>query len=445
MRIARGMDEARSTVLHRTPLEAVELPSVVRDTIRRTFDADLGVAEVVDRILRDVREQGDAAVARYNQKIDGVTDDQAHSLEVTSTEIESAYEHLDAGLVRALREAAAQIRRFHERQMEHTLRDFREDGVGQQVRPLSRVGMYVPGRAAVYPSTVLMIAIPAMVAGVEELVMVTPVLPDGSVSPLKLVAAHIAGVSRVFRAGGVQGIAALVYGTDSIPRVDKICGPGNVFVTEAKKRVYGMVGLDGVFGPSETVVIADGGADANLVAADLLAGAEHDELATAILISTSDELVSKVLGELQSQVAGLGRQQVARVSMEARGGIAVVDDLDQALELANEFAPEHLCLHVDKPEQLVEKVLNAGAVFVGAESAESIGDFTAGPSHVMPTGGSARFASPLGVWDFLKATSIVALDGKALAKLGPPAAAIARAEGFEGHARAIERRLERRR
>jgi histidinol dehydrogenase len=216
-------------------------------------------------------------------------------------------------------------------------------------------------------------------------------------------------------------------------------------VTEAKKRVYGTVGLDGVFGPSETVVIADGGADAGMVAADLLAAAEHDELATAILISTSEELASTVLGELQSQMAGLGRQQVARASLEARGGVAVVDGLDQAVELANEYAPEHLCLHIDRPERLLDRVRNAGAVFVGAASAESIGDFTAGPSHVMPTGGSARFASPLGVQDFLKATSVIALDDKALAKLGPPAAAIARVEGFEGHARAIERRLERRR
>ncbi len=432
-------------MLRRTPPEEVELPAAVRETIRRTFGAELGVTEVVDRILRDVREQGDAAVARYNQEIDGVAGDHARSLEVTPTEIEDANEHLDDGLAGALREAADRIRRFHERQMEHALRGFQKDGVGQQVRPLSRVGMYVPGTAAVYPSTVLMIAIPARAAGVEELVMVTPALPDGSVSPLKLVAAHIAGVNRVFRAGGVQGIAALAYGTDSIPQVDKICGPGNVFVTEAKKRVYGTVGLDGVFGPSETVVIADGGADAGMVAADLLAAAEHDELATAILISTSEELASTVLGELQSQMAGLGRQQVARASLEARGGVAVVDDLDQAVGLANEYAPEHLCLHIDRPERLLDRVRNAGAVFVGAASAESIGDFTAGPSHVMPTGGSARFASPLGVQDFLKATSVVALDDKALAKQGPPAAAIARVEGFEGHARAIERRLERRR
>ena len=445
MRIAHGVEEARSSVLRRAPIEAAELPAAVREAIRRTFQAELGVGEVVDRILRDVRERGDAAVAQYNQKIDGVRGDGAHSLEVSAEETEAAFDSLDAALVRALREAADHVKRFHQRQMEHAARGFQKDGVGQQVRPLVRVGMYVPGTRTVYPSTVLMIAVPARVAGVRELVMVTPALPNAGVSPLKLVAAHIAGVDRVFRAGGVQGIAALAYGTESVPRVDKICGPGNIFVTEAKRRVYGEVGLDGVFGPSETVVIADNGADPELVAADLLAGAEQDELATAILISTSEGLASKAVGELQAQMDGLERKDVARASLEARGGIAVVERLEQALALANEFAPEHLCLHVERPGRLVERVRNAGAVFVGAESVESIGDFTAGPSHVMPTGGSARFASPLGVQDFLKATSVVALDRSAMEKLGPAAVTIARAEGFGGHARAVERRLGRRR
>ncbi len=445
MRIAHGVGEARSSVLRRDPVETAELPVAVREAIRRTFRAELDVGEVVDRILRDVRDRGDAAVVRYNEEIDGVHGERARSLEVSAEEMEAAFDCLDAGLVRALREAADQIRHFHQRQLEHAPRGFQKDGVGQQVRPLARVGMYVPGTRTVYPSTVLMIAVPARVAAVRELVMATPALPDASVSPLKLVAAHIAGVDRVFRAGGVQGIAALAYGTESVPRVDKICGPGNVFVTEAKKRVYGEVGLDGVFGPSETVVIADDGADPELVAADLLAGAEHDELATAILISTSEGLASKALGELQSQMDGLKRKDVARASLEARGGIAVVEGIEEALELANEFAPEHLCLHVERPGRLLERVRNAGAVFVGAESVESIGDFTAGPSHVMPTGGSARFASPLGVQDFLKTTSVVALDRKALERLGPAAAGIARAEGFGGHAQAVERRLGRRR
>jgi histidinol dehydrogenase len=440
MRIAHGAEEARRSILRRTPA-AAELPAVARETIQRIFGAELGVSEVVERIMREVRESGDAAVRRYNQEFDGVSGEPP--LEVAAAETKAAYDSVPKDLVEALSEAAVEIRRFHKKQMEHTLQSFRKDGVGQSVRPISRVGMYVPGTAAVYPSTVLMIAIPARAAGVEELIMATPALADGSVSPLKLVAAEISGVSRVFRAGGVQGIGALAYGTESVPAVDKICGPGNVFVTEAKRQLYGVVGLDGVFGPSETVVVADNSAEAVLVAADLLAGAEHDQLATAILICTSERLASAALAELQAQLDGVARAEVARAALEARGGIAVVPDLDEAIELANEFAPEHLCLHVRRAESYVDRVRAAGAVFAGADSVESIGDFTAGPSHVMPTGGSARFASPLGVQDFLKATSVIALDAKALAKLGPAAAAIARAEGFTGHARSIERRLRR--
>ncbi|MEX0800117.1 MAG: histidinol dehydrogenase [Dehalococcoidia bacterium] len=446
MRVVQGAEEARATVLRRSSLDAADLPAgrqglpaAARDTVRRVFGAELGLGDVVERILRDVREQGDAAVQRYNQEIDGVA---TPSLEVTRDEIEAAGEQVEPALVTALKDAARQIKRFHKRQLKHSQESFGEDEIGQLVRPLARVGMYVPGTTAVYPSTVLMTAIPARVAGVGELVMATPTLPDGAVSPLKLAAAAIAGVDRVFRAGGVQAIAALAYGTETIPAVDKVCGPGGAFVTEAKRRVYGVVGLDGIFGPSETLVIADEHADAELVAADLLAGAEHDELATAALVCTSPELAERVRAEVEAQIEGIDRAEVARASLEARGGIAVVDDLDQALEMANEFAPEHLCLHVRKPDRLLRKVRNAGAVFVGPASVESFGDYAAGPSHVMPTGGSARFASPLGVQDFLKSTSVVNVDSKRLRKLGPAAAAIARAEGFAGHALAIERRLE---
>jgi histidinol dehydrogenase len=440
VRVVRGAGEARTTVLRRAPIEEAELPPAVRETIRRTFGGELGVGEVVERIMADVREKGDAAVRRYNQEIDGVS---RSPLEVPAPDIEAAVGEIDTELAEALRLAAAEVRRFHERQLEHVQRSFQADGVGQQVRPLGRVGMYVPGTSAVYPSTVLMTAIPARVAGVGELVMATPALPDGGVSALKLAAAAIAGVDRVFVAGGAQAIAAMAYGTETVPRVDKICGPGNVFVTEAKRRVYGTVGLDGIFGPSETLVVADDSADPELVAADLLAGAEHDELATAALICTSGEFAESVAAELESQISEIDRREVARAALEARGGIAVVADLDEALELANEFGPEHLCLHVRDAEALLGRVRSAGAAFAGPDSVESVGDFTAGPSHVMPTGGSARFASPLGVQDFLKATSVVALDGAALRRLGPAAAAIARAEGFAGHARAIERRLER--
>ena len=440
MRIAHGVDEARNTVLRRAALEPSELPPSIRQEIRRVFGAELSVEAVVDRILADVWAEGDAALLRYNREIDGSPGN--IPLEVSATEMEAAYEKVEARVVEALRFAAKGIREFHRRQRQHSLRSFHEGGLGQVVRPLARVGIYVPGTVAVYPSTVLMAAIPAKVAGVREVIMATPPLADGAVSPLKLVAAHIAGVERVFRAGGVQAIAAMAHGTQSVPRVDKICGPGNVFVAAAKKRVYGLVGIDGIFGPSETVVVADGKADPFLVAADLLAAAEHDELATAILITTSEEVASVVLAQLQRLLDEIERPQRARAALEARGGIAVVDSLEEAIELADEFAPEHLCLQAKGAPGLAERVRNAGCVFLGSLSVESIGDYTAGPSHVMPTGGSARFASPLGVHDFLKVTSVVELDAKAVARLGPPAAAIARAEGFKGHARAIEGRLQ---
>jgi histidinol dehydrogenase len=304
------------------------------------------------------------------------------------------------------------------------------------------VGIYVPGTLAVYPSSVLMTAIPARVAGVHELYMATPAALNGSVSPLKLAAADIAGVDGVFRAGGAQGIAALAFGTESIPRVDKVCGPGNIFVTLAKKAVHGFVGIDGFFGPTETVVVADAHANPALCAADLLAQAEHDALASPILITDSEALAEAALAEVESQLATLERADIARAALEAHGLAVVVASLEEALALANEYAPEHLCLEVRDAARWVERVANAGSVFVGGLSAEAIGDYTAGPSHVMPTGGSARFASALGVHDFLKVTSIVSLDGEALAELGPPAAAIARAEGLTAHARAIERRLE---
>ncbi len=441
MRIVNGVAEARETVLRRLPLEARQLPASVQEDIRRVFGGELDAEAVVERILRDVREEGDAAVLRYNEDVDGVHGGPALSLEVSRQEIEAAYAGVDAPLVAALREAAERIRLFHERQLEHSLRSFNEDGIGQTVRPLQRVGLYVPGTRVALPSTVLMTAIPARVAGVAEIIMVTPALEDGSVASVKLVAADIAGVDRVFRAGGVQGVAAIAYGTETVPRVDKICGPGGIFVTLAKKRLYGEVGIDGLFGPSETLVVADADADPSLVAADLLAGAEHDELATAILITTSESLSRAVAERVEEQLEEMERLSVARASMEALGGVAVVGSLEEALALANEFAPEHLCLHVEGAERLLKDVRNAGCVFLGAAAVESIGDYTAGPSHVMPTGGAAAYASPLGVHDFLKVTSVVGLDAETARQVGPAAAAIARAEGLTGHARAIELRL----
>lgn len=446
MRIVRGAQEARSTLLRRSPLDDSELPPAAQEIIRRVFGAELGPAEVVDRILRDVRENGDTAVRRYNEEIDGMTSDAAKMpLEVSRDEIEQARSQVDQSLVEALTIAADRIRAFHEQQLSHSTRSFEDGAVGQVVRPLSRVGFYVPGTIAIYPSTVLMSVIPARVAGVQEIVMTTPGTTSGEVAPLKLVAADIAGVDRVFRAGGVQGIAAMAYGTETIPKVDKICGPGNIFVTLAKKRLLGEVGIDGIFGPSETVVIADEHADASLVVADLLAGAEHDELATAVLLTDSPQLAESVSRLIDADVGALERSNVAMASLEARGGAVIVDSVEEAIDLANEFAPEHLCLHLRDADAAMQRVRSAGCVFVGARSVESIGDYTAGPSHVMPTGGSAAYASPLGVQDFLKVMSVVRLDQDTVNTIGPAAAAIARAEGLTGHARAVEGRLPRER
>ncbi|HUF53972.1 MAG TPA: histidinol dehydrogenase [Dehalococcoidia bacterium] len=440
MRIVEGASEARETLLKRIALEEPELPPAVLETNRRVFGAELGAEEVVDRILRDVRTDGDAAVRRYNEDLDGVRAPDV-PLEVSADEIKQAYDEVEGPLVEALRFAADRIRAFHERQLAHATKSFMQDGLGQSVRPIRRVGLYVPGNVVIYPSTVLMTAVPARVAGVEELIVATPARADGSVAPLKLVAADIAGASRVFRAGGAQGIAAMAYGTDSIPAVDKICGPGNIFVTIAKKKLFGEVGIDGIFGPSETLVVADTSADPRLVAADMLAGAEHDELATAVLITDSAELADNVAEIVESEIGSLARAESARIAMDARGGAVVVASLDEAIELASEFAAEHVCLHVRDADRYIDRIRNGGCIFAGDFSVESIGDYTAGPSHVMPTGGSARFASPLGVNDFLKITSIVNINREAASDIGPAGAAIARAEGLTGHARSIESRM----
>ncbi|MQY55387.1 MAG: histidinol dehydrogenase, partial [Dehalococcoidia bacterium] len=320
-------------------------------------------------------------------------------------------------------------------------KEFMEGGLGQIVRPLERVGIYVPGGTACYPSTVLMTAIPARVAGVEEIILTTPPGEGGEVPKATLVAADIADVDRVFKVGGAQAIAALAYGTESIPRVDKVCGPGGLFVTLAKRMVYGAVDIDGLYGPTETVILADDSATPAHCAADLLAQAEHDLLATAILITTSSRLAQEVDREVARQLEGLERVQIAHRSLEERGHIIVVADMEQAIELINLYAPEHLSLMVRDASSYIEKIRNAGAIFIGENSPEVLGDYVAGPSHVMPTGGTARFSSPLGVSDFLKLTSIVSLSDGDLQKLGPAAATIARVEGLTAHARAAELRL----
>jgi len=439
VKIVRGAEEARRTLLQRQRLGETELPAAVREKNARIFGGDLSVEQQVRRIIDDVRRDGDAAVSRYTKAFTGA---EVTSFEVERPEIEAAYGHVATDLVASLREAAQRIEAYHRRQREHSSRSFSDDGIGMQVRAIERVGMYVPtSPGAVYPSSVLMTAIPAKVAGVSDLIMMSPAGPDGRVDPLKLVAADIAGVDRVFAAGGAEAIAALAHGTQTIPRVDKIVGPGNLFVTVAKREVFGAVGIDALYGPSETIVIADESADPMLAAADLLAQAEHDELATPILLTTSESVAEAVGREVERQLRLLERERIARMSFEARGGAVIVESIAEAVDLASDYAPEHLCLLVKDAASVAATVRNAGGIFVGDDAPESLGDYTAGPSHVMPTAGAARYASPLGVHDFLKVTSIVAVNMDKLREAGPAAAKIARAEGFTAHARSIELRL----
>ncbi len=444
MRIVEGADEARGTVLKRRALSDIEVSPAARALIKDVFGKVLTKKEdqtpvkAVERILTNVGVERDAAVYRYCKQLDGI---EPPTLTVPDDEWEAAGKGFDPALHEHLCLAADRIRAFHERQMEHTQRSFMENGLGMRVRPIERIGMYAAGTTIVYPSSILMSVIPARVAGVPEVIVVTPASPDGRVSPLKLVAAAIAGVDQVFCASGAQAIAAMAFGTQTIPKVDKICGPGNLFVTLAKQQLFGTVGIDAMYGPTETIVVADDSADPALCAADLLAQAEHDELARPILLTPSLALARAVEREVERQLGEIERSAVARVALE-NGGIVVTSDLDEALALANDFAPEHLCLLVREPAPLIDRVRNAGGIFVGEESPEAMGDYTAGPSHVMPTGGSARYSSPLNVLDFLKITNVVDVGEEGLRALGPAAAAIARAEGLTAHARAIEMRLD---
>jgi histidinol dehydrogenase len=439
VRVIIGREEALRTILRRGDLDEVELPEALRERDRRLFGPGLSVEATVRAIVRAVRDEGDKAVLRFNQTLDLSA---AAPLTVSRDEMAAAYRMVAPEIVDALRLAADRIRTYHERQRARCWMPFLEDGLGQMVRPLDRVGIYTPGTAIVYPSSVLMTVIPARVAGVEHVYIASPAAADGTVAPLKLVAADLAGVDAVYRAGGAQAIAAFAYGTETVPNVDKICGPGNIWVTLAKRAVFGVTGIDALYGPTETVVLADDSADPALCAADLLAQAEHDEIASPILITTSAALAEKVAAEVERQLASLERGAVARAAFRNRGGAVVVDSLDEAFELANAYAPEHLCLLLEDAARHAERARNAGGVFVGEWSPEALGDYIAGPSHVMPTGGSARYASPLNVNDFLKVTSLIAVGDPVMQEVGGAAARIARAEGLTAHARALEMRLQ---
>jgi len=400
--------------------------------------ADAERVNSVKEILDKVRQEGDRAVRKYTKEFDGV---ELSSFEVTKEQVSSAYQQIKPELVSALKLAAERIGSFHTTQKNAIWGEVVEPGLGRLIRPLERVGIYVPGGTASYPSTVLMTAIPARVAGVKEIILVTPPRLDVLISPLTLVAADIAQADRIFAVGGAQAIAALAFGTESIPGVDKICGPGNIFVVLAKKMVYGVVGIDGLQGPSEVVIIADESANPEYCAADLLAQAEHDPLASAILITTSRRLADEVNRELERQLEDLPRRAIASESLASNGIIAVVSSLTEAIELANLYAPEHLCLMLDQAEAYLEQVRNAGCVVAGKEATVVLGDYVAGPSHVLPTGGTARFSSPLNIADFIKFTNVVTIDETGLRELAPAAQVIASAEGLEAHARAVARRL----
>lgn len=432
-----SVEEARRTVLRRRPLDEVELPPTVAERLASLFGTGIGPAEAVSRILAGVREQGDAAVRDWTRRLDGVELD---SLLVPPAAVEAAYAGLDPDLRAALEAAARRIEAFHRRQPIRSWLDAQPAGtLGQLVRPIARVGLYVPGGSACYPSSLLMAAIPARVAGVETVVVATPPGREtGLPAPGILAAARIAGVDRVYRIGGAQAIAALAYGTETIEAVDKICGPGNLFVTLAKRAVMGTVGIDGLPGPTETVVVADEPADPRLVAADLLAQAEHDLLATALLLTPSRALAEQAAAEVARQVAALARGEMAAEALRRRGGAVVTGSLEEAIELANAYAPEHLCLSLVDPWAWLGRVRNAGGVFLGEASCETLGDYVAGPSHIMPTGGTARFASPLSVADFVKITSVIALGAAEARGLAPVAARLARFEGLDAHAAAAE-------
>ncbi len=439
IRVFHDTDQARSFILRHRRLEETELPPRVQAGVQQVFGANLTAGEVVDRIIADVRSNGDTALFHYTRAIDGAALDR---LEVSQEEITAAKAAVPQDVLEALELAKAQIETFHRRQLRTSWVHFDDDGaLGQILRPMERVGVYTPAGRAPYPSSLLMSAIPARVAGVSEIVVCAPPGRDGTISPLILAAAEIAGVDRVFKLGGAQAIAALAYGTDSVPRVDKIVGPGNIFVVLAKRRVFGEVDIDQLPGPTETLVIADGSADPRLCAADLLAQAEHDPLASAILITTSANLAESVERELTTQLPVLERAEIAGESLATNGAIAVVPDLETAFDLANAYAPEHLCLLLANAWQHVDRVHHAGGIFVGESSPEVLGDYTAGPSHVMPTGQTARFSSPINVEEFLKIISVIGINQRGLRRLGPAAATLARAEGLTAHARAVERRL----
>ncbi len=423
-------------ILNRRTMTTVEdVPDVVLKGIKRVFGEPLTPEAAVARLLSDVRTRGDDALREWTAQIDGV---EADALEIPKAAWKMAYDALSPELAAAMERASERIRDFHARQpIPNWTTDEMGGMLGQKLVPLERVGVYVPGGTAPLPSSLLMAAVPARVAGVDEIVVCTPAdRRTGQPSPLILAAAHVAGVDRLFALGGALAVAALAYGTASVPRVDKVVGAGGLFTTVAKRQVYGIVGLDGVYGPTETVVVADDSADPRWVAADLLAQAEHDVLATAILLTPSRSLAEAVQAEVASQAAELSRRDVLETSLAGQGGIVLTPDLATAVSLADTYAPEHLCLSVEDPQAWVSKIRNAGGIFLGEHSFEVLGDYVAGPSHIMPTGGTARFKGPVNVLDFVKVVNLIGLDAKTASALAFDADRLASAESLTAHATA---------
>ena len=417
--------------------------NLLEDLLKRSPNSYGKYEESVREILDAVRERGDEALFGYTKKFDGA-DINAGNILVTESEIKEAYEAVDEGLLEVVRKALVNIRAYHEKQMQYSWFDSKPDGtmLGQKVTALQRVGVYVPGGKAAYPSSVLMNVMPAKVAGVDEIIMVTPPGRDGKVTPTTLVAAREAGVDKVYKAGGAQAVGALAYGTESIPKVDKIVGPGNIYVALAKKAVYGHVSIDSIAGPSEILVLADGTANPRYAAADLLSQAEHDELASAILVTTSMELAKKVSEWTKRFTEELSRGEIIQKSLDNYGHILVADSMEEAIEAANEIASEHLEIMTENPFEVMTKIRNAGAIFNGEYSSEPLGDYFAGPNHVLPTNGTAKFFSPLSVDDFIKKSSIISYSREALEKIHTDIERFAEAEQLTAHANSVRVRFD---
>jgi len=422
-------------------IKVMEYGQVREEEIFARVEPKVDVEQIVADILADVKARGDEALFEYCKKFDGAD---LTALEVTTEEFDEAFSVVEPEFLAVLNRAAGNIRAFHQMQKRNGFIMDGENGalLGQKIIPIEKVGLYVPGGTAAYPSTVLMDAIPAKIAGCAEIVIVTPPGKDGKINPVILAAARVAGVDRVFKVGGAQAVGALAYGTETMPRVDKIVGPGNAFVAEAKKQVFGQVSIDMIAGPSEILVVADGASNPAFVAADLLSQAEHDTLASAVLVTDSKELAYAVRDELERQIPLLPRNEIARASIDNNGKIIIAEDLDKVMELANALAPEHLEICVEQPFDYLQKVKNAGSVFLGRSCPEALGDYMAGPNHTLPTGGTARFSSPLSVDDFIKKTQFIYYPPKALEALAADVDLFAKKEGLDAHARSVTIRFE---